>query len=149
MMRFLVLVAAFVLVQSVPAVVSYVDVIGRSGIQFRHENSPTPDKYLVETMGSGGAFIDYDSDGFLDIFLINGGWVPGTSKTRNLNHALYRNKQDGTFEDVTARARIEPNTAFGMGAAVENYDNDGKADRYITNVNGQNTLYHNSGNRNF
>ena len=58
-MRFLICLAAFALAQSVPAVVSYVDVTARSGIQFRHENSPTPDKYLVETMGSGGAFIDY------------------------------------------------------------------------------------------
>ena len=148
-MRFLVLLLAVGLLQTVPAAVSYVDIIGRSGIQFRHENSPTPDKYLVETMGSGGAFIDYDGDGFLDIFLINGGWVPGTSKTRNLNHALYRNKHDGTFEDVTTKTRIEPNTAFGMGAAVADYDSDGKDDLFITNFNGPNVLYHNEGNGTF
>jgi len=135
--------------QANPSTVSFVDITDKAGIRFRHQNSPTPEKYLVETMGSGGAFIDYDGDGLLDIFLINGGWVPGTSKDRNFNHALYRNRGDGTFEDVTARAGIEPNTAFGMGVAVGDYDNDGHDDLFITNFNGRNILYHNNGNGTF
>src|SRR3954471_19531178 len=93
------LLALIAVLQAAPIVVTFVDVTARAGIRFRHENSPTPDKYLVETMGSGAAFIDYDGDGYLDIFLVNGGWVPGTTKNRNFNHALYRNRGDSTFED--------------------------------------------------
>ncbi len=129
--------------------VSFVDVTARAGIRFHHENSATPDKYLVETMGSGGAFMDYDGDGFLDVFLINGGWVPGTSKNRNFNHALYRNRGDGTFEDATGKAGLQPNAAFGMGVAAGDYDNDGHDDLFITNFNGPNVLYHNNGNGTF
>jgi hypothetical protein len=140
-----VLIAAF----QAPVVVTFVDVTAKAGIRFRHENSPTPEKYLVETMGSGAAFIDYDGDGLLDIFLVNGGWVPGTTRNRNFNHALYRNRGDGTFEDVSAKAGIEVNTAYGMGAAVGDYDNDGHDDLFITNFNGPNILYHNDGNGTF
>jgi hypothetical protein len=139
----------FVVLQTNPGQISFVDITVRAGIHFQHQNSPTPDKYLIETMGSGGAFIDYDGDGFLDILLINGGWVPGTSKTRNFNHTLYRNRGDGTFEDTTAKAGIQPNNAFGMGASVGDYDNDGHDDLFITNFNGPNILYHNNGNGTF
>src|SRR5215469_665609 len=117
-MRNVLFVVTLVAFQVSPFTVSFVDVTEKAGIHFHHENSPTPEKYLVETMGSGGAFIDYNGDGLLDIFLINGGWVPGTSKNRNFSHALYRNRGDGTFEDVTTKAGIEPNTAYGMGVAV-------------------------------
>src|SRR6478752_9178311 len=140
------LAALILLMQAAPVMVSFVDVTAKAGIRFHHENSPTPDKYLVETMGSGAAFIDYDGDGFLDIFLVNGGWGPGTTRTRNFNHALYRNRGDGTFEDVTAKSGIDANTAYGMGAAVGDYDNDGHDDLFITNFNGPNSLYHNNGN---
>src|SRR5215467_4709239 len=112
--------------QAGSSAVTFVDVTDKAGIHFHHENSPTPDKFLVETMGSGGAFIDYDGDGLLDVFLINGGWVPGTSKNRDFNHKLYRNRGDGTFEDVTVKAGIQPNAAYGMGIAVGDYDNDGR-----------------------
>ena len=131
------------------ATVSFVDVTAKAGINFHHENSATPQKYLIETMGSGAAVIDYDGDGFLDIFLINGGWVPGTARNRDFNHALYRNRHDGTFEDVTAKAGIAANTAYGMGAAVGDYDNDGKDDLFITNFNGSNILYRNNGDGTF
>jgi hypothetical protein len=148
-MRPLLFIFTLVAFQASPFAVSFIDITEKAGIHFRHENSPTPEKYLVETMGSGGAFIDYDGDGLLDIFLINGGWVPGTSKTRKFDHALYRNRGDGTFEEVTAKAGIEPNTAYGMGAAVGDYDNDGHDDLFITNFNGANILYHNNGNGTF
>jgi hypothetical protein len=139
----------FAAVQVNPTAVTFVDVSERAGLHFHHENSSTPEKYLVETMGSGCAFIDYDGDGLLDIFLINGGWVPGTSKSRDFNHKLYRNRGDGTFEDVSNKARIGPNTAYGMGVAVGDYDNDGWDDLFITNFNGPNILYHNNGNGTF
>jgi len=148
-MRRLLLFLTLGALQTSPTVVSYVDVTAKAGIRFRHENSPTPDKFLVETMGSGGAFIDYDGDGHLDIFLINGGWVPGTTRNRNFNHALYRNRGNGTFEDSTAMAGFQPNAAFGMGTAVGDYDNDGHDDLFITNFNGPNVLYHNNGNGTF
>src|ERR1041385_8363067 len=148
-MRLFLFLATIAALQSNPSAVTFVDVTAKAGINFRHENSPTPQKYLIETMGSGGAFIDYDGDGFLDVLLINGGWVPGTSRNRNLNHALYRNRHDGTFEDVTAKSGIEPNSAYGMGAAVGDYDNDGHDDLFITNFNGSNILYHNNGNGTF
>ncbi len=141
--------AVWIALQASPPVVTFVDVTAKAGINFHHENSATPQKYLVETMGSGAAFIDYDGDGFLDIFLINGGWVPGTSRNRNLNHALYHNRRDGTFEDVTAKAGIEPNLEYGMGAAVGDYDNDGHDDLFITNFNGTNILYRNNGDGTF
>src|SRR5262245_9325395 len=131
--------------QARTVVVTFVDVTTKAGLSFRHENSPTAQKYLVETMGSGVALIDSHGAVMLDILLINGGWVPGTSKNRNFNHVLYRNRGDGTFEDVTARSGIEANSAYGMGAAVGDYDNDGHDDLFITNFNGQNLLYHNKG----
>jgi hypothetical protein len=148
-MKKLLLLALLLAVQSGPSAVTFVDVTEKSGIRFHHENSATPDKYLVETMGSGGGFIDYDGDGLLDIFLVNGGRVPGTSKSRDFNHKLYRNRGDGTFEDVTAKAGIQPNTAFGMGIAVGDFDNDGHDDLFVTNFNGPNVLYHNNGNGTF
>jgi hypothetical protein len=148
-MRNVLFIVTLVAFQASPFTVSFIDVTEKAGIHFHHENSPTPEKYLVETMGSGGAFIDYDGDGLLDIFLINGGWVPGTTKNRKFDHTLYRNRGDGTFEDVTVKAGIEPNAAYGMGAAVGDYDNDGRDDLFITNFNGTNILYHNNGNGTF
>src|SRR5437870_3883621 len=124
-MRPLLWIVLLLALQASPSTVTFVDVSEKAGIHFHHENSPTPDKYLAETMGSGGAFIDYDGDGLLDIFLVNGGWVPGTSRNRDFSHRLYRNRGDGTFEDVTGKAGIQANTAYGMGLAVGDYDNDG------------------------
>src|SRR5688572_25025840 len=126
--------------------VRFIDITNAAAIRFVHQNSPTPDKYLAETMGSGCAFIDFDKDGLLDVFLVNGGWTPGTDRTRNVDHVLFRNRGDGTFEDVTAKAGIESNKAFGMGAAVGDYDNDNDDDLFITNFNGPNLLYRNNGN---
>ena len=148
-MRRALLLLMVILQQAPPASVSFVDATAKAGLRFHHENSPTKDKYLIETMGSGGAFIDFDGDGYLDVFLLNGGWTPGTSKNRNFNHALYRNRHDGTFEDVTSKSGIQPNTSYGMGAAVGDYDNDGHDDLFITNFNGANVLYRNNGDGTF
>ena len=135
---------------------TFTDVTEASGIGFRHENSPTTSKYLIETMGGGVAVFDYDNDGRLDVFFVNGaaladpmpaGAEPDKSAPRFTNR-LYRNKGDGTFDDVTARAGLAAARGYGMGAAVGDYDNDGSEDLYVTNY-GANILYHNNGDGTF
>jgi hypothetical protein len=126
-----------------------------SGIDFRLEHSPTDQKFLIETMTGGCAFLDYDGDGLLDVFLVNGaaiGLEPGKppridkSEPRYWNR-LYRNLGGGRFEDVTERAGVR-GKGFGLGVAVGDYDNDGFPDLYITNYE-QNQLLHNEGNGTF
>lgn len=129
--------------------IQFVDVIDRSGIDFTHVNGASGRKYLVEITGSGCGFLDYDNDGYLDIFLVNGGKTPGFETNRSLNHALYRNNRDGTFTDVTRKAGILDNHAFGMGVAAADYDNDGHTDLFVTNFGGPNLLYHNNGDGTF
>jgi hypothetical protein len=135
---------------------TFTDVTEASGIGFRHENSPTTSKYLIETMGGGVAVFDYDNDGRLDVFFINGaaladpmpgGAEPDKSVPRFANR-LYRNKGDGTFDDVTRPAGLAAARGYGMGAAVGDYDNDGSEDLYVTNF-GANILYHNNGDGTF
>jgi tetratricopeptide (TPR) repeat protein len=139
-----------------PAHPLFTDVTEASGIAFRHENSPTASKYLIETMGGGVALFDYDGDGRLDVFFTNGaalsdpmpaGGEPDKTSPRFANR-LYRNKGDGTFEDVTVRAGLAGARGYGMGAAVGDYDNDGFTDLYITNY-GANILYRNNGDGTF
>lgn len=124
---------------------------------FTHRNSPTSSKYLPETMGGGVALLDYDNDGLLDVFLVNGGKLTsGQSMPSDFQrddplfwNRLYRQKKDGTFEDVTLRAGLSrAGNQYGMGAAVGDYDNDGFADLYITNY-GRNQLYRNLGDGTF
>src|SRR5215472_4106874 len=126
-----------------------------SGIEFRLENSPTPEKYLIETMTGGCAFLDYDGDGLLDVFLVNGaaivrerGKPPRLDKSdpRYWNR-LYRNLGNGRFEDVTEKAGLRGH-GYGMGVAVGDYDNDGLPDIFVTNY-GRNELFHNEGNGTF
>ena len=123
-----------------------------SGIKFTHLNGMSKRKYLPETMGSGCLFFDYDSDGFLDIFLVNSG-----TSCANINeprtqlneiNRLYRNKGNGTFSDVTMKAEMNKNTGFGMGCIAADYDNDGDQDLYLTNF-GMNQLYRNNGDGTF
>jgi enediyne biosynthesis protein E4 len=128
------------------------------GLDFEHVNSPTPQKYLIETMGGGVALFDYNNDGLLDIFLVNSGRLsnpmhpPETfdrHDPRNWNR-LYRQNPDGSFTDVTKEAGLTNagDGNYGMGVAVGDYDNDGFPDLYITNY-GKNTLYHNNGDGTF
>ncbi len=128
------------------------------GLDFEHVNSPTPQKYLIETMGGGVALFDYNNDGLLDIFLVNSGHLsnpmhpPETfdrHDPRNWNR-LYRQNPDGSFTDVTKEAGLSNagDGNYGMGVAVGDYDNDGFPDLYITNY-GKNILYHNNGDGTF
>ena len=126
-----------------------------SGIRFRLENSPTPEKYLMETMTGGAAFLDYDGDGRIDVFLVNGAAIlaePGKAVRTDKSdprfwNRLYRNLGGGRFQDVTVEAGVR-GSGYGMGVAVGDYDNDGRADLFVTNY-GRNELYHNEGNGRF
>ncbi|MGH9627813.1 MAG: CRTAC1 family protein [Bryobacteraceae bacterium] len=114
----------------------------KSGIGWVHDNAMSPQHYLPETLGPGLAFLDYDNDGWMDIYLVNSGRSDFYRPTKPLRNALYRNNQDGTFTDVTAKAGVEGGS-FGMGVAVGDYDNDGYADLFVTAY-GKSTLYHNN-----
>lgn len=129
-----------------------------SGLFFKHENSPTPQKYLIETMGGGVALLDYNNDGLLDIFLVNSGRLTSPMQTppdysRSLPqywNRLYRQNRDGSFTDVTKAAGLAEagNGNYGMGVATGDYDNDGFTDLYVTSY-GKNILYHNNGDGTF
>lgn len=134
---------------------NFVDVTSASHLDFHYLSSHTSKKYLIETMGSGVALFDYDNDGRLDIFLVNGapltdpmpkGAVPQKTSPRYWNR-LYHQRPDGTFEDVTKKAGLE-GAGYGMGVAVGDYDNDGYEDLYVTGF-GKNRLYHNNGDGTF
>jgi enediyne biosynthesis protein E4 len=122
--------------------VPFVDVTASSKIQFVHRSGASPEKYMVETFGSGVAWIDYDNDGFPDLYFING--APGAA------NALYRNNRDGTFNDVTRQAGVagDGNRAYKTGVAVGDFDNNGYLDLYVTAF-GPNILYRNNGDGTF
>jgi hypothetical protein len=134
---------------------NFVDITQQSHVDFLAQASHTSRKYLIETMGSGVALFDYDNDGRLDIFFVNGaplsdptakGTVPQKTDPKYWNR-LYHQKPDGTFEDVTAKAGLQ-GIGYDMGVAVGDYDNDGYEDLYVTGLGG-NHLYHNNGNGTF
>jgi hypothetical protein len=118
------------------------DVTAAAGIQFRHNSGAFGAKYLPETMGPGCAFFDYDSDGWLDILLVNGIDWPDRRRERTTMR-LYRNNRNGTFTDVTERAGLAVEM-YGMGVAIGDYNNDGFPDLLVTAV-GQNRLFQNNG----
>ncbi|MBY0514199.1 MAG: CRTAC1 family protein [Gemmataceae bacterium] len=120
--------------------VRFTDVTAAAGLHFRHVNGATGRKLLPETMGSGVAVLDYDGDGRPDLFFVNGRAWPGEQGT-GATQALYRNRGDGTFEDVTAAAGLAV-ALYGMGVAVGDVDNDGRSDLFVTAVGG-NRLFRN------
>ena len=132
---------------STETTVRFVDATRDAGIVFQHINGASPDRHLVETMGSGAVFFDYDNDGWVDLFLVDGGSLADVSVAQRARHRLYHNRGNGTFEDVTARSGIV-HREYGMGACAGDYDNDGWVDLYVTNF-GPNTLYRNRGDGTF
>lgn len=126
--------------------ITFRDITERAGIRFEHNNGAFGKKYLPETMGPGVAFIDYDNDGWQDIFIVNGTNWPG-HPSKHSTPKLYHNNHDGTFTDVTHKAGLDIEL-FGMGVAVGDYDNDGFDDLFVTAM-GQNHLFHNNGNGTF
>ena len=121
----------------------FVDVAASAGIRFRHDNAASPEKYLIETMGSGCAWIDYDQDGLLDLYLVNGAATHLYKPKSPLRSALYRNNGDGTFTDITEKAGVGAENLFGMGVAVGDYDNDGYPDLFVCGY-GRCILYRNN-----
>jgi len=114
-----------------------------SGISWVHVNGKSPEKYLPETTGAGCAFVDYDNDGWMDIYLVNSGKCDFYAPDPPLRNALYRNNRDGTFTDVTEKAGVAAG-GYGQGVAVGDYDRDGFPDLYVTQY-GRSILYHNNG----
>jgi enediyne biosynthesis protein E4 len=141
--------------QPKPSPGKFTDATATLGLHFQYFASHTAKHYLPETMGAGVALFDYDNDGRLDIFLVNGapltdptpkGSIPQKSGPQYWNR-LFHQKPDGTFEDVTEKAGLQ-GSGYGMGVAVGDYDNDGYEDLYVTAYGG-NKLYHNNGNGTF
>jgi len=134
-----------------PSPFVFKDITAASGITFRHSASPTSQKYLPEAMGGGVAMLDFDSDGRLDLFFTNGAAISdpmpkGAAPSKNdprFWDRLYRQKPDGTFEDVTERAGLR-GSGYSMGAAAADYDGDGRTDLYVTSLGGG-RLYRNLG----
>ena len=138
-----------------PVQPKFTEITSALGVRFQYRASHTFRKYLIETMGSGVALFDYDNDGRLDIFAVNGallndptprGSIPQKAGPEYWNR-LFHQKPEGTFEDVTEKAGLQ-GIGYGMGVAVGDYDNDGYEDLYVTAYGG-NRLYHNNGNGTF
>ena len=119
------------------------DIAAAAGVGVTHVNGASPDKYFAEIMGSGGLFFDFDDDGWIDIFLVDGGSIADPQVAATARHRLFRNRRNGTFEDVSAQSGIR-HREYGMGACAGDYDNDGAVDLYVTNY-GPNALYRNVG----
>ena len=130
--------------ESVRPVVQFTDIALSSGITFRHTNGNSGRYYFLETVASGGGFIDFDGDGDLDIYLLNGAAIPGFVPVQPVSSVLYRNDGNGSFTDVTDQAGVGNVGGYGMGMAVADYDNDGDDDLFVTNY-GENILYRNEG----
>ena len=134
--------------QSVSSPIRFEEIAAKAGLRFTTENSPTPNKNQIETMVAGVALLDYDGDGYLDIYLVNGAAIPSLQKdVSKYWNRLFHNNHDGTFTDVTEKAGLA-GAGYGMGVAVGDYDNDGHPDIFIANVTG-NQLFHNNGDGTF
>ena len=130
------------------ASIRFEDIAAKAGLRFTTQNSPSPNKNQIETMVAGVALLDYDGDGYLDIYLVNGAAIPSLQKDSPAYwNRLFHNNHDGTFTDVTEKAGVA-GAGYGMGVAVGDYDNDGRPDIFLASVTG-NQLFHNNGNGTF
>ena len=133
---------------SAESAIRFRDATEAGGIRFIHTDGSSGRRYVVETVTCGLGLIDYDGDGWMDIFFLNGGPLPGSPKPERVpTNVLYRNNHDGTFSDVTTRAGVGL-PGYGMGCAVADYDNDGDEDIFITNY-GAHRLFRNNGDGTF
>ncbi len=123
--------------------IAFEEIAARAGLVFTTDSSPTPQKNQPETMVAGVALFDYDNDGYLDVYFVNGAAIPSLKKeTPAYWNRLFHNNRDGTFTDVTEKAGVA-GAGYGMGVAIGDYDNDGWPDIYVVNVTG-NQLFHNN-----
>ncbi len=126
----------------------FVDITDEAGITWRHFNGESQDRFLIEVMSGGVAFVDFDSDGLLDVFFVNGGETPRGKSHVPVRNALYHNLGNGKFEDVAARAGVDRLPFYGMGVAAADYDNDGFPDLFVTGY-PSSALFRNNGNGTF
>ena len=142
----------FVLHATAFAEVRFVDATAAAGISFQHVDGRTGEKYLIETLGSGALFFDFNVDGALDLYIVNATHIPPPVDAKHSHghlpaNRLYQNNGDGTFIDITQQAGVG-DTGYGVGCAAADIDNDGYPEIYITNY-GHNRLYHNNGDGTF
>jgi hypothetical protein len=143
----LALCASFAAGPAQEAVPQFTDVTPQSGIRFKHVNGAPEKKYIFEAKGGGAGFFDYDNDGWMDILLVQGSTVERHLKGDDPHCALFRNRRDGTFEEVAEKAGLRRG-GWGMGVTFGDYDNDGFADIFLTFV-GDDALYRNNGDGTF
>lgn len=135
--------ACALLAATTASTIAFEEIAGRAGLDFASNSSPTPLKNQPETMVAGAALVDYNNDGYLDAYFVNGAAIPSLKKESPIYwNRLYRNNRDGTFTDVTEKAGVA-GAGYGMGVAIGDYDNDGWPDIYVVNVTA-NQLFHNN-----
>ncbi len=135
--------AGAVMAGSVTGPIVFEEIAERAGLTFVSDSSPTPNKNQPETMVAGVALFDYDNDGYLDVYVVNGAAIPSLQKeSPKYWNRLFHNNHDGTFTDVTEKAGVA-GEGYGMGVAIGDYDNDGWPDIYVVNT-GKNQLFHNN-----
>jgi enediyne biosynthesis protein E4 len=128
--------------------VRFTDIRPSTGITFTQDSTQTEEKYYLETMGTGVAWVDYDQDGLMDLYFVQSGATDAYKPTHPLRSALYHNNGDGTFTDVTEKASVGGEGHYGQGVGVGDFNNDGYPDLYVTGY-GRAILYRNNGNGTF
>src|ERR1035441_448777 len=134
--------------QDAPVPVHFTDIRKTAGITFVQDSTESDEKYYLETMGTGVAWLDYDQDGLMDLYFVQTGPTDAYKPAKPLRSALYHNNGDGTFTDVTEKVGVGGEGHYGQGVAVGDFDNDGFPDLYVTGY-GRAILYHNNGDGTF